>query len=31
VTIGSILGHPVLRTEDPGLLRGEARFVDDLP
>jgi carbon-monoxide dehydrogenase large subunit len=31
VTIGSILGHPVLRTEDPGLLRGEALFVDDLP
>ncbi len=31
MTIGSILGHPVLRTEDPGLLRGEALFVDDLP
>ena len=27
---GSILGHPVLRTEDPKILLGEARYVDDL-
>lgn len=27
---GSILGHAVLRREDPSLLRGEDRFVDDL-
>src|SRR5207249_4945699 len=29
--IGSILGHPVRRVEDPALLTGEARFVEDLP
>jgi len=28
---GSILGHPVLRVEDPGLITGATRFVDDLP
>ncbi len=28
---GSILGTRVLRTEDPGLLRGERQFVADLP
>ncbi len=27
---GSILGHPVFRTEDPRILRGEDRYVDDL-
>lgn len=27
---GSILGHAVLRREDPGILRGETRYVDDL-
>ena len=27
---GSILGTRVLRTEDPGLLRGENRYLDDL-
>ncbi|MDQ1430487.1 MAG: aerobic carbon-monoxide dehydrogenase large subunit [Actinomycetota bacterium] len=27
---GSILGNPVQRVEDPRLLRGEARYVDDL-
>ncbi len=27
---GSILGHPVLRTEDPKILLGDARYVDDL-
>ncbi|HEX6421354.1 MAG TPA: xanthine dehydrogenase family protein molybdopterin-binding subunit [Acidimicrobiales bacterium] len=27
---GSILGHPVLRLEDPALLTGAARYVDDL-
>src|SRR5213593_2781576 len=29
--IGSILGHPVRRVEDPALLTGAARFVEDLP
>ena len=29
--IGSILGHPVRRVEDPDLLSGRARFIDDLP
>ncbi|MGH9027958.1 MAG: xanthine dehydrogenase family protein molybdopterin-binding subunit [Acidimicrobiia bacterium] len=29
-TSGSILGHPVLRKEDPAVLSGEARYVDDL-
>jgi carbon-monoxide dehydrogenase large subunit len=28
---GSILGHTVLRVEDPALLTGAARFLDDLP
>jgi carbon-monoxide dehydrogenase large subunit len=28
---GSILGHSVLRVEDPALLTGAARFLDDLP
>jgi carbon-monoxide dehydrogenase large subunit len=28
---GSILGHAVARLEDPGVLRGEVRYVDDLP
>jgi aerobic carbon-monoxide dehydrogenase large subunit len=28
---GSILGHPVRRTEDPDLVTGRARFVADLP
>ena len=28
---GSILGHRVLRTEDPDLLTGRAQFLDDLP
>jgi aerobic carbon-monoxide dehydrogenase large subunit len=27
---GSILGHPVLRKEDPAVLSGQARYVDDL-
>ncbi|HEY8216098.1 MAG TPA: xanthine dehydrogenase family protein molybdopterin-binding subunit [Acidimicrobiia bacterium] len=27
---GSILGHPVLRVEDPRILHGEARYFDDL-
>ena len=27
---GSILGHPVVRLEDPTLLTGEAKYVDDL-
>lgn len=27
---GSILGNPVLRKEDPGVLRGETRYFDDL-
>ncbi|HEY3241073.1 MAG TPA: molybdopterin cofactor-binding domain-containing protein, partial [Acidimicrobiia bacterium] len=27
---GSILGHPVVRTEDPKILVGDARYVDDL-
>ena len=27
----SLVGKPVLRLEDPALLRGRARFVDDLP
>ena len=26
-----LIGKPVLRLEDPALLRGRARFVDDLP
>jgi len=30
-TSGSILGNPVIRLEDPRILRGEARYVDDLP
>ncbi|HKH26626.1 MAG TPA: xanthine dehydrogenase family protein molybdopterin-binding subunit [Acidimicrobiia bacterium] len=29
-TSGSILGNPVKRTEDPGILRGEAGYFDDL-
>ena len=29
-TRGSILGHPVLRKEDPGILLGETRYFDDL-
>src|SRR6266542_3842587 len=29
--IGSILGHPVRRVEDPALLTGAARFLEDLP
>src|SRR5439155_12260581 len=29
--IGSILGHPVRRVEDPALLTGAALFVEDLP
>ena len=29
-TSGSILGNPVLRTEDPRILRGDARYFDDL-
>ena len=29
-TAGSILGNAVLRKEDPGLLRGDNEFVDDL-
>ena len=29
-TSGSILGHPVLRKEDPAVLSGQARYVDDL-
>lgn len=29
-TSGSILGNPVLRLEDPRILRGDARYVDDL-
>ncbi len=28
---GSILGHPVRRVEDPDLLTGVGRFVDDVP
>ncbi|GMU78425.1 MAG: carbon-monoxide dehydrogenase large subunit [Acidimicrobiia bacterium] len=28
---GSILGNPVIRLEDPRILRGDARYVDDLP
>lgn len=31
VTSGSILGNPVLRLEDPRVLRGQASYVDDLP
>jgi carbon-monoxide dehydrogenase large subunit len=27
---GSILGHPVTRREDPGILRGATRYFDDL-
>ena len=27
---GSVLGHRVLRTEDPGILLGETRYLDDL-
>src|SRR5437899_8986883 len=27
---GSILGHPVRRVEDPGLITGSSRFVDDI-
>ncbi|MBL8380218.1 MAG: molybdopterin-dependent oxidoreductase [Burkholderiales bacterium] len=27
---GAFVGRPVLRTEDPALLRGEGRFVDDI-
>ena len=30
-TSGSILGNPVIRLEDPRILRGDARYVDDLP
>jgi carbon-monoxide dehydrogenase large subunit len=29
-TSGSILGNPVLRKEDPGILEGTTRFLDDL-
>lgn len=29
--IGSILGHPVLRTEDPRFLTGEAQYTADVP
>jgi carbon-monoxide dehydrogenase large subunit len=29
-TSGSILGNPVLRTEDPRILRGDAEYFDDL-
>ncbi|HEX6422688.1 MAG TPA: xanthine dehydrogenase family protein molybdopterin-binding subunit [Acidimicrobiales bacterium] len=29
-TGGSILGNPVLRLEDPALLRGEGRYLDDV-
>src|SRR5260370_28376504 len=29
-TSGSILGNPVLRTEDPRILRGDADYFDDL-
>ena len=29
-TSGSILGNPVIRLEDPRILRGEAPYVDDL-
>src|SRR5215471_14681062 len=29
-TSGSILGHPVVRLEDPTLLTGAGRYVDDL-
>jgi len=29
-TSGSILGNPVLRKEDPGILTGETRYFDDL-
>src|SRR5262245_36168150 len=28
---GSLLGNRVLRTEDPGLLTGSARYLADLP
>ena len=28
---GSILGHSVLRVEDPALITGAARFLDDVP
>jgi carbon-monoxide dehydrogenase large subunit len=27
---GSVLGHPVLRTEDPGMLTGATRYLDDI-
>jgi carbon-monoxide dehydrogenase large subunit len=30
-TSGSILGHPVRRKEDPGILTGQTRYFDDLP
>ena len=30
-TSGSILGNPVIRLEDPRILRGDAKYVDDLP
>src|SRR3954470_23217761 len=29
-TAGSILGNPVRRREDPGILRGETQYFDDL-
>src|SRR5262245_61235401 len=29
-TSGSILGNPVLRREDPGILTGETEYLDDL-
>src|SRR5436853_4383211 len=29
-TSGSILGNPVLRKEDPGILTGETQYYDDL-
>ncbi|MDQ1385417.1 MAG: aerobic carbon-monoxide dehydrogenase large subunit, partial [Actinomycetota bacterium] len=29
-TSGSILGNPVLRKEDPGILEGTTRYYDDL-
>ena len=29
-TSGSILGNPVLRKEDPGILEGTTQYYDDL-
>jgi CO/xanthine dehydrogenase Mo-binding subunit len=31
IQVEHFVGAPVLRLEDPTLLRGRARFVDDLP